>query len=92
MHICRVVRPVVATVRAQGLGGAALLMVCEEPEGGAPPGAPFVAADLVGAGPGQLVLVVTGGAARCDVRFRETPTDAAVVAILDPNQPGYDRG
>lgn len=41
----------------------------------------LVAADHVGAGKGDRVLVVTGSAA---ARFSmESPTDAAVVAILD---------
>lgn len=41
----------------------------------------LVAADHVGAGKGDRVLVVTGSAA---ARFSmEAPTDAAVVAILD---------
>ena len=41
-----------------------------------------VAADQVGAGPGDQVLLVMGSAA---ARFSmEAPVDAAVVAILDP--------
>ena len=41
----------------------------------------LVAADHVGAGKGDRVLVVTGSAA---ARFSmEAPTDAAIVAILD---------
>ena len=40
-----------------------------------------VAADLVGAGIGDRVLVTTGSAAR--VGTKELPCDAAIVAILD---------
>lgn len=44
----------------------------------------LVAADQVGAGPGDRVLVVTGSAA---CRFSmEAPVDAAIVAILDPEE------
>ena len=44
----------------------------------------LVAADHVGAGKGDRVLVVTGSAA---ARFSmEAPTDAAVVAILDDEE------
>ncbi len=41
----------------------------------------IVAADQVGAGPGDRVLIVTGSAAA--KYSMEAPTDAAVVAILD---------
>ena len=43
---------------------------------------PVVAADHVGAGTGDKVLLVTGSAA---AKFSmEAPTDAAIVAIIDP--------
>ena len=46
--------------------------------------AELVAADQVGAGPGDRVLLVTGTVAS---RFcMEAPIDAAVVAILDPGK------
>lgn len=46
------------------------------------PDGELVAADQVGAGTGDRVLLVTGTAA---TRFSmEAPVDAAVVAILDP--------
>lgn len=83
MRICRVQRPVVATIRVRGLGGVALLLVREETGEDGSPGPSLVAADLVGAGVGQRVLVATGGAARQDERMRDVPADAAVVAILD---------
>ena len=63
-----------ATRKAQCLSGQTFLVV--QTLGGT-----LVAADHVGAGKGDRVLVVTGSAA---ARFSmEAPTDAAVVAILD---------
>jgi microcompartment protein CcmK/EutM len=51
-------------------------LVVRTPEG------EIVAADQVGAGTGDRVLVITGSVA---ARFcMEAPIDAAVVAILDP--------
>ena len=49
-----------------------------------------VAADHVGAGVGDRVLLVTGTVAShfC----MEAPVDAAVVAILDPESPRRDSG
>jgi ethanolamine utilization protein EutN len=45
-------------------------------------GAVYVAVDLVGAGTGEVVLVACGGAARV-AAGASTPTDRAVVAIVD---------
>lgn len=74
MKIGRVTGCVWATRKAEGLSGQTLLVV----ECGAER---LVAADLVGAGPGDRVLLVTGSTARdyCG----GSPMDAAVTAILD---------
>jgi len=79
MQLCRVVGSTVATVKAQGLGDFKLLNV--KPEKGEGP--EFVAVDPVGAGLGDLVLVVTGSVARSLEATGHAPTDAAVVAIVD---------
>ncbi|MDU1414341.1 MAG: EutN/CcmL family microcompartment protein [Clostridium sp.] len=43
----------------------------------------FVAADSVGAGQGDTVLIVRGGSARIALGNKEVPIDAAIVAIID---------
>ena len=43
----------------------------------------FVAADNVGAGIGDTVLITKGGAARQSIGNREIPIDAAIVGIVD---------
>ena len=69
-----------ATRKAQSLSGQTFLVVRSGEE-------ELVAADQVGAGPGDRVLLVTGTVAS---RFcMEAPVDAAVVAILD-GQKGKD--
>ena len=74
MIIGKVKGSVWATRKAPCLHGQTFLVV--ESEGSA-----IVAADQVGAGPGDLVLLATGTtAARYSM---EAPVDAAVVAILD---------
>ena len=74
MKIGTVTGAVWATRKAQCLMGQTFLVV-QTPEG------ELVAADQVGAGCGDRVLLVTGAAAQ---RFSmESPVDAAVVAILD---------
>lgn len=85
MEIGKVTGSVWATRKAEGLDGRKLLLV----EGwdllqNAPlPGPCRVAADLVGAGVGERVLLVRGGAARLALAQPDAPVDWAVVAILD---------
>ncbi len=46
-------------------------------------GRAIVALDMIGAGEGQLVLIVQGSSARMAEGCREAPTDAVVVGIVD---------
>ena len=80
MKLCRVTGTTVATVSAAGMGGARLLVI--RPEGG-DVGSEVVAVDTVGAGPGDLVLVSRGSAARVLDAMRSVPTDATIIAIID---------
>ena len=74
MKIGTVTGSIWATRKAQSLAGQTFLVVRSESE-------ELVAADQVGAGMGDRVLLVTGTVA---CRFcMEAPIDAAVVAILD---------
>ena len=77
MKIGKVIGSVWATRKAQCLMGQTFLVVrTEEDE--------IVAADQVGAGPGDRVLLVTGTMAG---RFcMDAPVDAAVVATVDQKQ------
>lgn len=75
MKIGKVIGSVWATRKAQCLQGQTFLVVesCGEE---------IVAADQVGAGPGDRVLLATGTVAS---RYcMDAPVDAAVVAIVDP--------
>ena len=79
MKIGNVVGSIWATRKAQCLQGQTFLVV----ESG---GQEIVAADQVGAGPGDKVLLATGTVAS---RYcMDAPIDAAVVAILDPKGVG----
>ena len=74
MKIGKVIGSVWATRKAQCLQGQTFLIVKSE-------GDEIVAADQVGAGVGDRVLVVTGSAS---ARYSmAAPIDAAIVAILD---------
>ena len=83
MLIARVVGSAVATVKADQLRGLKLLVVREATPSDELVGDPFVAADGVGAGEGELVLVARGSAARRSPATENSPVDALIMAILD---------
>ena len=83
MRIAIVVGMAVATVKDQRLeGGMCLLVAAADPAGQAQ-GNPFVALDMVGAGEGELVMIVEGSSARIASGDASRPVDAVIVAILD---------
>ena len=45
--------------------------------------APIIAADWIGAGVGERVIVVSGSAARCAAGDHSIPVDASVIGIID---------
>ena len=83
MLIARVVGSAVSTVKADQLRGLKLLIVREATPSDELVGDPFVAADGVGAGAGELVLVARGSAARRTQATENSPVDALIMGILD---------
>ena len=83
MDVCRVVGQGVATVKDPGLRAAKLLLCVPCDAQGTPTGPMFAAADTVGAGEHELVLVARGSAARATQRTSEAPVDAAIIGIVD---------
>jgi ethanolamine utilization protein EutN len=77
MLICNVVGHIWSTKKEPSLEGCKFMMVREKGRESEPP---FVAADLVGAGVGEEVLVVAGSTARIAL---SAPVDAAIVGIID---------
>ena len=91
MILCRVLGSAVATRKDAKLEGTKLLVVAEaDPEGGVREEL-HVAADAIGAGAGDLVLVTIGSAARLTAATRGRPLDALVVAIVDTVERDGDR-
>lgn len=82
MKIAIVTGSVWATRKAECLRGPALLIVQMGER-------KLVAADLVGAGQGDRVLLTFGSAAR--LAHSDAPIDAAIVAILDGTEDSYVR-
>lgn len=83
MIICRVVGSAVATAKDPSLIGKKLLLVEHTSESGAEGHDPFVAVDAVGAGTGELVLVVLGSGSRETATTAHQPIDGVIVGILD---------
>ena len=85
MRLARVIGSVVATRKHQKLDGAKLLLAQPMDRDGRPQGGAQLAVDAVGAGVGELVLLVLEGrAAGAALGRRAAPVDAAIVGIVDP--------
>ncbi|MBP7675125.1 MAG: EutN/CcmL family microcompartment protein [Thermoanaerobaculia bacterium] len=83
MQLAKVVGSVVATRKEESLSGLKLLLVRPVDEEGRDGTTVLVAADAVGAGPGEVVLIAAGSSARQTVATDKRPVDAVVMAIVD---------
>ena len=83
MKIARVTGTVTATAKDSKLSGLSLLVTDIEDGKGAVLERAVVAADTCAAGPGDLVLLVTGSAARIPSKVSGVPVDATIIAIID---------
>ena len=83
MIFARVTGTVVCTLKDEKLVGSKLLLVQPVDLAGASKGSPLVAVDSVGAGEGELVLIVQGSSARQTSRTEGRPVDAVIFAIVD---------
>ena len=83
MLLAKVVGTVVATRKEPSLDGLKLLLVRAVNDEGQETGTPLVAADAVGAGPDEMVLVAAGSSARQTQATDKRPVDAVVMAIVD---------
>ena len=93
MFLARVTGNVVATQKDKSLNGQKLFVVeplnvkydetTKKPASLGNTGRAIVALDTVGAGEGQLVLVVQGSSARMTEQTKNLPADAVIVGIVD---------
>lgn len=85
MRVARVIGTVVATRKNRKLEGAKLLLAQPVDPDGTPDGPTQLVIDSVGAGMGELVLIVLEGRAAGTALGRSAaPVDAAIVGIVDP--------
>ncbi|GAB4251474.1 MAG: EutN/CcmL family microcompartment protein [Candidatus Methylacidiphilales bacterium] len=89
MILARVEGSVVATKKTGKMTGSKLLfvrpMVVDTPDAKTlrPGSNTLVAVDQLGAGEGELVLVVQGSSARLGTDNKDLPVDAVVIGIVD---------
>lgn len=83
MNLGKVVGTVVSTRKEPSMDGLKLLLVRYVDAEGRETGGHVVAADAVGAGPEEMVLVATGSSARQTTATDKRPCDAVIMAIVD---------
>ncbi len=83
-----VVGTVVSTKKDEELRGLRFLLVRELDQDMHETGKLVVAADSVGAGPGEVVLYASGSSARQTSATKDRPVDAVIMAIVDQVEVG----
>jgi microcompartment protein CcmK/EutM len=83
MLLAKVVGTVVATKKEPSMDGLRFMLVQPVDAEAKPAGAPLVAVDAVGSGPGEFVLFCTGSSARQTQVTDKRPCDAVIMAIVD---------
>ena len=83
MNLGRVCGTVVCTRKDERLEGLKLLVVEELTIDSKPTGKFVIAADAVGSGAAETVLLVAGSSARLTDRTLNKPVDAAIAGIVD---------
>lgn len=92
MFVARITGSLISTQKVASMVGQKLLIVeplrVDEKDSGAlkPTGRTFVVVDTVGAGEGEMVLIVQGSSARYTPETKTLPVDAAIIGIVDQVQ------
>ena len=83
MKIAKVVGVAVSTVKETRLENSKLLLVKDADQTGKVSGKLYIAQDVVGVGPDELVIIVEGSSARIAAGDNNIPVDAVIVGNLD---------
>lgn len=86
MVIGKVLGSIWSTRKDDSLVGVKLMVVQLQDTPVEGQGRIIVAADLIGAGVGERVLIAQGSSARRTKGFENVPVDAMIVGIIDENQ------
>lgn len=87
MKIGHVMGNIWCTRKEETLNGLKLMQVLVQDEVGDDPdeGSIVVAVDMIGAGIGEKVLMVSGSSARKHANLQNAPIDLLIVGIIDPD-------
>jgi microcompartment protein CcmK/EutM len=88
MILAQVLGTVVSTRKDRGLLGLKLMLAREVDGSFQPTGNYVVAADAVGAGTDELVLIAAGSSARMTEVTKDKPVDAVICGIVDSVEQG----
>jgi len=84
MQIARVIGSVVSTSKSERLTGLKLLVVRPiDLDTFTEKGSPLVSIDAVGAGEGEVVMIVGGSSSRMTQLTENKPADSTIIAIID---------
>jgi ethanolamine utilization protein EutN len=89
MFLARITGSVVSTSKVEAMVGQKLLVVEplrvneKDQSGLVGTGRTFIAVDTVGAGEGEVVLIVQGSSARFTPQTKPLPVDCAIIGIVD---------
>jgi len=83
MNLAKVTGTIVSTRKEESMEGLKFLILQQVNLEGNDEGGFVVAADAVGAGPGEYVLYASGSSARQTLATDKRPCDAVVMAIVD---------
>lgn len=86
MFMAKVIGNVVATRKEESLVGTRFMIIQRLDKQENPIGEECIAADYIGAGKGELVLVGTGSSVRVEDKNKEKPIDMAIIGIIDEVQ------
>jgi len=90
MKLGKVVGTLVASQKVSSMNGLRFLLVKDVNAAGEETGGQVVAADAVGAGVDEYVLVASGSSARQTTATDNRPCDAVIMAIVDSWEVGGD--
>jgi len=93
MFLARITGSVVSTSKVDSMVGQKLLVVeplrvNEKDQSLVGTGRTFIAVDTVGAGEGEVVMIVQGSSARFTPETKPLPIDCAIIGIVDTVQLG----
>lgn len=90
MKIGQIINCIWATRKAESLVGVKLMIVQLLDRSNGEKGKIIVAADIIGAGIGEKVLITEGSSARNMDHLNDSPIDSIIIGIIDEKNDEFD--